>query len=326
MYKLDVKDRKILYELDINCRQSNAQIGKKVGLGRDVVAYRIKRMQDEGIIKAFWTAIDTFRLGYNVYRIYINFDYLITPDIKKEIIQHFCEYKNAWAVLTVKGPVDFDAVIWVKDIYEFYRFWDKTLDKYDEYLAKYFVSIYIQASDYKKSYLLFNEPVNSNRLLYSIRAGGKSVQIDEIDYKILDELAINARLPLVELAEKLGCSSQSINYRIKNLIKNGIIRAFRVHIDYLKLGLQNFAVDLYLRRYKEKKAIIDYIQHNPHLFCLNIAVGWSDLGLEFVIENTEKLIKTIEDLNVKFPGAIKKYDIWLSKEVHRERWLPEIYD
>ncbi|MFO7677029.1 MAG: AsnC family protein, partial [Thermoplasmatota archaeon] len=41
--KLDLKDRKILYELDLDCRQSNSQIGKKVGLGRDVVSYRINK-------------------------------------------------------------------------------------------------------------------------------------------------------------------------------------------------------------------------------------------------------------------------------------------
>ena len=50
MKKIDLKDRKILYELDLNCRQSNAQIGKKVGLSRKVVEYRIKRMEEEGII------------------------------------------------------------------------------------------------------------------------------------------------------------------------------------------------------------------------------------------------------------------------------------
>jgi hypothetical protein len=32
MEKLDLKDRKILYELDINSRQSFSQLGKKVGL------------------------------------------------------------------------------------------------------------------------------------------------------------------------------------------------------------------------------------------------------------------------------------------------------
>ena len=31
MLKIDLKDRKILYELDLNCRQSNTQIGKNVG-------------------------------------------------------------------------------------------------------------------------------------------------------------------------------------------------------------------------------------------------------------------------------------------------------
>ena len=107
--KIDLKDRKILYELDLNCRQSNSQIGKKVGLTRDVVAYRIKRMEDEGVIKGYWTAINTFKLGYNVFRIYINFQYVSTEK-RKEIIQHFVNYKNAWAVISIKGEIDFDAL------------------------------------------------------------------------------------------------------------------------------------------------------------------------------------------------------------------------
>ena len=213
MVKLDLKDRKILYELDLNCRQSNTQIGKKVGLKKDVVAYRIKRMQEEGVIRNFWAAIDTFKLGYNVYRIYINFQYIVRPDVKNEIIKHFVDYKNSWAVLSVQGPIDFDAVIWVKDVYEFYKFWDKTLEKYEDYFAKYSVSFYIQTVDYKKSYLLTDENVKTDRIMYTIISGGKPVEIDEVDYQLLNELAVNARTSLIKLAEKLDCSSQTINYR-----------------------------------------------------------------------------------------------------------------
>ena len=86
MEKIDLKDRKILYQLDLDARQSLTQVGKKVGLKKDVVAYRVKRMQDEGIIKNFWTVINTFKLGYNVFRIYINFHYVSTQ-IKNDIIQ-----------------------------------------------------------------------------------------------------------------------------------------------------------------------------------------------------------------------------------------------
>ena len=49
MEKIDLKDRKILYQLDLNCRQSNTQIGKKVGLSKQVVDYRIKQMEENGI-------------------------------------------------------------------------------------------------------------------------------------------------------------------------------------------------------------------------------------------------------------------------------------
>ena len=61
MIKIDAKDRRILYELDKNCRQSNSQIGKKVGLGRDVVSYRIDKLMKQGVIDNFFTVIDTFR-------------------------------------------------------------------------------------------------------------------------------------------------------------------------------------------------------------------------------------------------------------------------
>ena len=58
MLKLDLKERKILYELDNNSRQSFTKIGKKVGLHKNVVAYRIKRMKKIGVIRFFYTVID----------------------------------------------------------------------------------------------------------------------------------------------------------------------------------------------------------------------------------------------------------------------------
>ena len=63
MYKIDLKDRKILYQLDLDSRQSLTQIGKNVGLNKDIVSYRIKKLQDEGVIKSFWTLIDAYKLS-----------------------------------------------------------------------------------------------------------------------------------------------------------------------------------------------------------------------------------------------------------------------
>ena len=63
-----------------------------------------------------------------------------------------------------------------------------------------------------------------NREHYRVVSGTETAEIDSLDYSLLNELAINARCPLINLADKLDCSSQSINYRLKNLLKKDIIK------------------------------------------------------------------------------------------------------
>ena len=84
MVKIDLKDRRILYELDYNSRESLTQIGKKVGLKKDVVSYRIKKLQEEGVIQCFYTVIDAYKLGYTLFRYYINYQF-VNPEIRTKI-------------------------------------------------------------------------------------------------------------------------------------------------------------------------------------------------------------------------------------------------
>lgn len=322
MSSLDLKDRKILYQLDLNCRQSNSQIGKKVGLSKQVVDYRIKKLIEEGIIENFWTLIDTFRLGYNVFRIYLNFQY-VTPDIKKEIIQYFVDYKNSWVVASEKSEIDLDVVTWVKDVFEFHNFWDKTLDKFGNYFEKYYISIYTRAIVYKKSFLL-PEIIDNNRIMCEMNCGGKPVEIDEIDYKLLNEIAVNAKMPLIELAEKLGCSSQTVNYKIKNLMESGVIKAFRINLDFLKLGLQEYKIDIYLKDNQFKKPIIKYLEDKSYLEFMNFAIGWADLEPEFVVKDFNELLKILDEINSEFSGSIKKHSFFITEKLHKLRCMPEL--
>ena len=324
MYKLDIKDRKILYELDLNCRQSNAQIGKKVGLKRDVVTYRIKKLEDEGIIKNYYAVINTFKLGYNVFRIYINFQY-VTEEIKNKIIKYFVEYKNSWVVASIKSEVDLSVVVWVKDIFEFYQFWDITLDKFEDYFEKFTLSIYILSEVYKKSYLFLGEKNLNNRLICKMKCGGKIVEIDKTDFKLLNELAVNARSPLIKLAETLELSSQSVNYRIQNLIKNNVIEAFRVNVDLSKLNLQKFKVDIHLKDHRLKKPIFDFLKSKSYLDFMNITIGWADLEPELVVKNFDELMKILSEINSKFSQAIKKQSFLIIEEFHKIQCMPDIF-
>ena len=56
--KIDKIDRKILYALDLDSKQSLNSLGKKVGLGKETLFYRIKNLQERGIIDKFVTIIN----------------------------------------------------------------------------------------------------------------------------------------------------------------------------------------------------------------------------------------------------------------------------
>ena len=324
MAKIDTKDRRILYELDKDCRQSNSQIGKQVGLSRDVVSYRIDKLIKRGIIRNFYSVIDTFRLGYNVFRIYLNFHY-VTPEIKKEIIAYFVNYKYSWVVVSVKSEIDLDVVIWVKNIYEFYQFWDKTLDKYEKFFEKYAISLYIKSSVFMKSYLLPENQRSNERKFFDMNCGVDSVEIDKLDYHILNEIAENARIPLIELAEKVDCSSQKVNYRLNNLTESGVIKAFRMNVSLEKLDLQKYKVDIYLKNHEYKKPIFDYLAEKYYIEFMNFAIGWADLEPEFVVKDFNALLQILEEINQKFSGAIKKQTFFIAEKLYKQRCLPELY-
>ncbi|UWX61518.1 Lrp/AsnC family transcriptional regulator [Chryseobacterium oranimense] len=62
--QLDQLHYAILNELQLNARMSNAEIGRRIGLTAPAVAERIKKMQEEGIIKSFTAAVEFSKLDY----------------------------------------------------------------------------------------------------------------------------------------------------------------------------------------------------------------------------------------------------------------------
>jgi len=132
MEKLDLKDRKILYELDLDSRQSFSQLGKKVGLHKDVVAYRVKKLQEKGIIKDFSTEINGYKLGYSEVKFYLTYQN-VTPEIKQEIIDYLVKNPYTDAVHSSEGQYDLVVISIVENIAKFHNIWSNIINKYRDF-------------------------------------------------------------------------------------------------------------------------------------------------------------------------------------------------
>ena len=319
MVDLDKKNRQILYELDFNARQSYSSIGKKINLHRNVVEYRINRLIETGIIKNFYTIIDTSKLGYISLRCYLKFQNT-NPEIEQKIIKDFVANKHTFWVSSIDGLYDLSFIIMVNNLVEFHEFWKQILKKYHPYIQDQIFSIYIKLLHFPISYLTNK---TKNRRTSEIIGGGVPVPIDDIEFKILQILSTNARKPLTKIAQQLKSTSMVINYRIKKMKKLGVIQGFRINIDYARLGYKHFKVDVYLTNYEKINEIVDYVTLNPHLVYIDYTAGLSDLEIEFHLQDTNELNKIMKEMVLAFPNTIKNYRYFIFSEIHKMRYIPE---
>ena len=319
MEKLDLKDRKILYHLDLDSRQSFSQLGKKVGLYKEIVNYRIKRLQEKGIIVRFNTLIDTLKLGYTCMRFYLNFQY-ITPDIKKEIIDHFVNFKRTQMVASPDGAVDLCVFMMAKNVSEIHSFWEKTLSNYRDYFAKQIIAPFVGENIYTKSFLIDEK---DDRLNLIVKRGGEIVDYDDLDFQILQLLAQNSRIPTLDIAKKLNLTTITITKRIKRLIELGVILRFHVTINWDIIGYKWFKVDLYLKDYNKKHLIIKYLEIYPNLSYIDKTFGYADLELELIVKDINQLKQIIEDISSKFPKMIRSYTYFSVAKSHKWVDIPE---
>jgi Lrp/AsnC family transcriptional regulator, leucine-responsive regulatory protein len=63
---IDPTDRKLLEELQADARVSVAELGRRVGLSAPSVADRMRRLEDNGVIRGYRTEIDPRSLGYQL--------------------------------------------------------------------------------------------------------------------------------------------------------------------------------------------------------------------------------------------------------------------
>lgn len=115
----DEKDKKIIKELQKNCRQSIAEIAKATRLPRDVVVYRIKKLEKEKVILEHHTRLDHQKLGYPLY-VYVLFSlYNLSPKEELKFRDYLVRHKRIVYVAKNSGKYDFTIGVCASDYKEF---------------------------------------------------------------------------------------------------------------------------------------------------------------------------------------------------------------
>ncbi len=300
---LDKLDKKILYELDLNARQSFSEIAKKVRLSKEVVNYRVKQMETKGIIKGYYTLINQYKLGYMCNRFFIKFK-LISTDKEKEIVDYFVKHPKYWWIDTAVGHVDLGAGTWEKDIFGFKERREEMLDQFEQYIADFTQTSYLGFYIYKRAYLVNKKAKDTDVILY---VQPQLESVDETDLNLLKEISNNARMPTIEIAKRLNLSVQTITQRLKELQKSKVIESFRPMIDLSKIGYYWYKLFFVLKNHRKKQDILNYCAQHPNIVYAYETTNRDDLELEMEVESYDKFKEILDDIRTKFNDTIDSY-------------------
>lgn len=311
--KLDEKDKKIIKELYKNSRQSFSSIGKGVGLPKNVVAYRVKRMIDEGLITLFCTIINREKMGYTNFRLFLKFHHF-NEELQKKLLETLKNIKNIHWVASLDGNFDICVIFLSKNLEEINLIYEKIVYQFDSFILDKEFSM--QTKSY---HLPYNFMYGKTEEKINIRTDKKNnSEIDNLDKDLINLIIQNSRISLLELIEKLKLSPQTIRSRIKNLQKKGIIIGFKIRLDPSFLNLNNFHTFLYLtgiNKDKEKE-IINYIASFASTIKIIKSIGRWDLEFESLLPSHFELHNVLKDLKDKFPKNINKIDSALIYKIH----------
>jgi DNA-binding Lrp family transcriptional regulator len=130
------------------------------------------------------------------------------------------------------------------------------------------------------------------------------LQLDDLDLSILAALEENARLPVSELARRLGAPGSTIRDRIRGLEEQGVILGYTARIDAAKLGLGIKAI-LQVTR-DERFSLEDFHREPaelPAITNVQLVTGETDELITVYAEDVKHLKEIIYDVVGALPGV-----------------------
>lgn len=310
-FKLDEKDKKILIELQKDSRASFSKISKTVKVPKTVVAYRIKRLVDNGFLKLFCTIINKKHLGYIHAQLFLKLQN-VTRELENKLVSFLKSRKGIHWVASLNGCYDFAITFLAKNLDELNEIYEEIIYRFSKNILEKDLNIVIRSNYFPIRYIFGDSKQSEDKRT------SKKHSSDKTDFKIINLLKQNSRIQLLDLSEKLDISPQTLRARITYLKKCNIIQGFKIRINPQMLGFHHFKIFISLSGVDKKKEeqITGFISELPSTLNIIKCTGRYDLEFEMLLKSHFELYELLTKVKNNFPDSIKNADVALVYKIH----------
>jgi len=285
MVKMDKLDMKILNMLLDNCRESDRQIGKIIGISGGAVKSRIQKMIDNKIIEKFTLKIEPPILGYNLFYV------VVTGENKDDILKQVKLIGDPFLVVPCVGGITVCGIV-VRENVE-------------------------QKIELTKN-LMRDVRVLS---IFNAENPGISSDLTRTDLEIIEKLLQNPRAKIDEIARTTNFSTKTITRSIEKLQNDDAI-LFSLLYDPEKLsGYVPYAILVWVEN-DFKKTLKTLEKKFSNSFLQKPFIAKNQIVLFMYSDNIFKLDELTQ--NVRDVDGVKFADLFIPKEINLPtKWISD---
>ena len=132
------------------------------------------------------------------------------------------------------------------------------------------------------------------------------MNLDTIDYKLIDLLQQDARMTQLEMAAAVGLSQPAVAERLRKLEQEGVITGYSARVDGKKLGKDIIAfIGVRIEHPRYNEGFGKKILSIPDVLECHRITGPDSYLLKVVTEDTQTLDTLISDLLRHIPGVTR---------------------
>jgi Lrp/AsnC family leucine-responsive transcriptional regulator len=310
----DETDLVLLSELSLNGRESLTRLAERLGLSKQRLSYRLRGLQQRGVLAGFFAIPNIFRLGFEHFRVFVKFHHF-TEEREKELVDHLVSRPEVSWLTQLDGDFDLEFVVWAQGVPAFEAVYDDILAQFGAMFREKYFSLATRIEFFPWRFLALKVPAEGAP--GGVRPGGapppgialeggKPLRIDPIDRRLLAELSRSGRLSLAALARRCRISPAAAAIRVRALRRNGAIAGFGAKIDHGRLGWTYRKVFLQLENPAGEALarLSAWLRARSEVIFLVKSIGTYDLEAELMTCSTDDFFSFMRRLRTAFAADL----------------------
>ena len=152
-----------------------------------------------------------------------------------------------------------------------------------------------------------------------MKTNALQIEIDGIDKEILRDLMIDARKPILQIANKIGISGAAIHQRLRKLETSGVISGSKFTINHKVLGYSTMAfVGVYLEKAASNPEAVRELKKIPEVLECHYTTGnWSIL-IKIICRDNEHLMNLL-NTKIQAIDGVSRTETFISLDQQIDR-------